>query len=82
MNARIADKLDFIENEIDIHDTCALHNLLPEDYSCDFNIAINSLDKIFNNHCQKLMDLCTCIAFQIRVLNGRFVGDIMGNLTC
>ena len=80
LNARIADKLDYIENEIDIHDTCTLQNLLPEDYSCDFNIARNSLDKICNNQGQQLLDLC--IASQIRVLNGRFIGDIMGNLTC
>lgn len=78
LNARIADKLDFIESENDINDT--LHNLLPDEYICDFNITRNSQDKMFNNQGQQLLDLC--IASQLRILNGRYIGDKLGNLTC
>ena len=78
LNARIADKLDFIENENDIHDR--LQDLLPDEYTHDFNINRNSQDKVYNNQGQQLLDLC--IASQLRILNGRYVGDSLGNLTC
>jgi ribosomal protein S2 len=40
----------------------------------------NSVDSVFNSQGQQLMDLC--IASQLRVLNGRFIGDMLGNMTC
>ena len=65
--------MDFIVNESNSHYT--LEYLLP-----DYNINRYSVDKIFNAQGQQLIDLC--IAPQVRVLNGRFVGDSVGNVTC
>jgi hypothetical protein len=65
--------MDFIVNESNSHYT--LEYLLP-----DYNINRYSVDKIFNAQGQQLIDLC--IASQVRVLNGRFVGDSVGNVTC
>ena len=78
LNARIAEKYDFIENENDGNDP--FMQILPDNYTTDFNIKRNSFDKIFNTQGQGLIDLC--IASQLRILNGRFVGDLFGNMTC
>ena len=78
LNSRIGNHLDFIDNEDQIHST--VQDLLPDDYSTDFYIEKNSLDNIFNAQGQQLIDLC--IASQLRILNGRFIGDIFGNMTC
>ena len=40
----------------------------------------NSLDNIYNTQGEQLLNLC--IASQLRILNGRFVGDLLGNMTC
>ena len=63
---------DFIENEDELCGT--LQNILPDEYIRDFNINRNSVDSVFNSQGQQLMDLC--IASQLRVLNGRFIGDM------
>ena len=78
LNARIANRSDFIENEDELCGT--LQNILPDEYICDFNINRNSVDSVFNSQGQQLLDLC--IASQLRVLNGRFIGDMLGNMTC
>ena len=78
LNARIANHDDFIADENKIHSS--LQDILPEDYVQDFNIDRNSLDKVFNSQGQQLIDLC--ITSQLRVLNGRFIGDMLGNMTC
>jgi hypothetical protein len=78
LNARIANRSDFIENEDELCGT--LQNILPDEYICDFNINRNSVDSVFNSQGQQLLDLC--IAFQPRVLNCRFIGDMLGNMTC
>lgn len=77
LNARISNHLDFIENE-NVHNT--LQDMLPEDYVQDFNFNRNPQDKVFNSQGQQLIDLC--IASQLRVLHGRFVGDSLRNMTC
>ena len=38
------------------------------------------MDQTFNSQGQNLIDLC--IASRLRILNGRFVGDLFGNITC
>lgn len=38
------------------------------------------IEKVLNSQSQQLTDLC--IASQLRVLNGRFVADSLGNMTC
>ena len=78
LNARIANRSDFIENEDELCGT--LQNILPDEYICDFNINRNSVDSVFNSRGQQLLDLC--IASQLRVLNGRLIGDMLGNMTC
>ena len=78
LNARISNTSDYIEDEADIHSS--IQNILPENYNPDFNIKRNSMDKILNIQGQNLIDLC--IASRLRVLNGRFVGDLFGNFTC
>ncbi|CAG2200933.1 unnamed protein product [Mytilus edulis] len=78
LNARIGEKIDFIDNESLSLDS--LQNVLPDDYSEDCTILRNTRDNIFNTQGQGIIDLC--IASQLRVLNGRFVGDILGNFTC
>lgn len=35
---------------------------------------------MLNNQGQQLLDLC--IASQLRILNGRYIGERLGNLTC
>ena len=79
LNARTANRLDFIDNERHIHD--ALLDILPTCYLHDSNIERrNSVDSVFNSQGQQLLDLC--IASQLRILNGRYLGDTMGNMTC
>ena len=65
-------------NESNSHET--LEYLLPDNYNTDYNINRCSVDKILNAQGQQLIYLC--IASQVRVLNGRFVGDSVGNVTC
>ncbi|CAG2201512.1 unnamed protein product [Mytilus edulis] len=78
LNARVSNHLDFISDENNIHDD--LLNLLPDDYLGDSHIYRNSLDKVLNPHGKQLIDLC--ITSRLRILNGRFVGDLFGNVTC
>jgi hypothetical protein len=81
LNARILNHIDFIVNEsikkCNSHET--LEYLLPDNDNTDYNINRCSVDKILNAQGQQLIDLC--IASQVRVLNGRFVGDSVGNVT-
>ena len=78
LNARTGEKTDFIENEGSTHEQ--LYTILPDNYTEDTNYNRNSCDKICNTQGQNLIDLC--IASQLRILNGRFIGDILGNFTC
>ena len=78
LNARVSDHLDFINYENNINHE--LNNLLPDNYIGDIHINRNSLDKVFNPQGKQLIDLC--VASQLRILNGRFIGDWLGNLTC
>ena len=78
LNARISNRADFIINEN--RDNEPLDRLLPDNYNIDYNIHRYSVDKVFNSQGQNLLDLC--IASQVRVLNGRFIGDSIGNFTC
>ena len=73
MNARIGDKLDFIDN-----DTSEINNfdgvdLLPPDYDIDIPLSRLNQDKVVNNHGTSLLDVC--LSSGLRVLNGRFLGD-------
>ena len=76
LSARISNKVDFIECEYTPH--VSFQNILPDDYCHDINLRRNYVDKVFNTQC--LIDLW--ITSQLRVLNGRFVGDLCGKYTC
>ena len=76
LSARISNKVDFIECEYTPH--VSFQNILPDDYCHDINLRRNYVDKVFNTQC--LIDLW--ITFQLRVLNGRFVGELCGKYTC
>lgn len=79
LNARISNKVDFIECESTPH--VSFQNILPADYCHDIkNLRRNSVDKVFDTQDQCLIDLS--IASQLRVLSGRIVGDLFGNYTC
>lgn len=77
-SARISNKVDFIEWESTPH--VSFQNILSDDYCHDINLRRNYVDKVFNTQGQCLIDLW--ITSQLRVLNGRFVGDLCGNYTC
>lgn len=79
MNARIGNKLDYIEN-----DTPEINNfdgvdLLPPDYEIDIPLRRVSQDKVINNHGNNLLDVC--LSSGLRILNGRFLGDSLGYYT-
>ena len=78
LNARISDTPDFIYNENESQSS--IQNILPDNYSVDVNLHRHATDKVLNTQGQGLIDLC--IASQLRILNGRFVGDMFGNFTC
>lgn len=78
LSARISNKVDFIEWESTPH--VSFQNILSDDYCHDINLRSNYVDKVFNTQGQCLIDLW--ITSQLRVLNGRFVGDPCGNYTC
>ena len=68
----------FIENESGPADS--LHSLLPDNYNEDKCLHRNCIDKVCNTQGQGLLNLC--VASQLRILNGRFMGDYLGNFTC
>lgn len=76
-NSRTGRHVDFIEND-------SLNHIPPEiisDYICDNDCTSHrqSEDRIVNRHGRNLLDLC--ISTNMRMLNGRFIGDYFGNFT-
>ena len=79
MGARTAAKTDYIEN--DSTDLNSFNdNLLPENYQVDYCSKRNSCGNICNLQGDNLLDLC--VSSRLRILNGRYIGDILGNFTC
>jgi hypothetical protein len=78
LNARVGDKSDFIENESGPADS--LLNLLPDNYNEDKYLHRNCIDKVCNTQGQGLLNIC--VASQLHILNGHFMGDFLGNFTC
>ena len=77
LNARVGHTRDFIE-----HDEVK-HIPIPESYQSDdgdSNILRFSQDLGTNDFKQELIDLC--ISARLRILNGRMLGDSIGNFTC
>ncbi|CAG2186198.1 unnamed protein product [Mytilus edulis] len=74
------DKLDYIKDDsLDINNF-AQTNLLPDEYKIDNCFNRYSCDKVVNGQGINLLDLST--SSSLRILNGRYIGDIMGNFTC
>ncbi|CAG2185067.1 unnamed protein product [Mytilus edulis] len=78
-NSRTGDKLDYIKDDsLDINNF-AQTNLLPDEYKIDNCFNRYSCDKVVNGQGVNLLDLST--SSSLRILNGRYIGDIMGNFT-
>jgi hypothetical protein len=76
-NARKGGLQDFIQND-DMNDNfneCPV----PPNYTPDKPIIRNQLDKISNDHGNLLISLCKDM--QLKLLNGRFLGDSLGLFT-
>ena len=74
-NARVASELDFI-----LHDNDTFAPLF-QSYSIDNHVnERKSKDKKLDSRGRDLLDFC--ISNQIRIINGRVLGDTFGNLTC
>ena len=76
-NSRTSTGVDFIsDDEVSQH----MSDILPENYKSDIYLSRKSQDKILNSQGKELLNLCA--SAQLRMLNGRYVGDILGNMTC
>ena len=76
-NARTGGLSDFIQHDTvqDNFTDCPL----PPDYEQDMNLMRNHLDCKSNLHGKLLTDICK--THKLRILNGRFIGDSLGNFT-
>ena len=74
MNARIADRDDFVPLDISTHMVT-----LPDDYVCDINFPRSTQDSGFNGNGNLLLDFCKRSGF--RIVNGR-VGEDAGVGKC
>ena len=74
-NSRIQTSLDYIVND-------SLHHLyaLPSDYTPDTQFPRNSKDKHQNAFKKQFLD--TILNNQLTILNGRTLGDYLGDYTC
>lgn len=74
LNGRTAENLDYI-----INDDCSFNSCI--NYNVDLDQTCrNNQDRIINKRGKELLDLC--IAAQLRILNGRTMGDTIGLFTC
>ena len=76
-NARIGKECDFIKNERSGEDTFLP---LPDDYIAQDLRDRNSKDSVTNSYKKPFLDLL--INNKLHILNGRTLGDILGNFTC
>ncbi|CAG2194702.1 unnamed protein product [Mytilus edulis] len=75
-NSRVSNYSDFVAND---ENNINLTHILPDNYKSDFQLTRKSQDKIINPQGRDLLDLC--VSAQLRILNGRFIGDLLGNMT-
>ena len=72
---------DYIINDSTDLNDIGCKNLLPQNYSIDeIPKRRNNQDNICSAQGLNLLDLC--ISSQLRILNGRYVGDSLGYFTC
>lgn len=76
-NARTSNLIDFIQD--DDNNENINECPIPSNYCEDFPIPRNQLDQTKNLHGKLLIDICR--DFQMRILNGRFLGDSLGYFT-
>ena len=74
-NARTSTDLDFITNDDN------KYTPIFDDYSIDRELLKRfNKDKILDSRGKDLLELCT--SHQLRILNGRVLGDVLGHFTC
>ena len=76
-NSRTSNSPDFILND---ENNEYLEEILPNGYISDFQCTRKTQDKNLNAQGRELLELC--VSAKIRILNGRFIGDLLGNITC
>ncbi|CAG2198042.1 unnamed protein product [Mytilus edulis] len=79
LNARTGQRADFIVNESDHINNFDGFDLLLKNYITDSEINRNNKDTSVNTVGTKLLDLC--LSSRLRLLNGRFLGDLLGYYT-
>ena len=76
-NSRVSTRSDFIINDDD------KHTPVPDTYISDEDERLpvrRNEDTTTNEYGKQLLSLCQ--EYQMRILNGRFLGDLNGKLTC
>ena len=75
LNARTSCEVDFILND------SPRYLPLFDSYKPDDKIKLRkSHDDVLDERGKELIDLC--ITYQMRIVNGRCIGDLLGNFTC
>ena len=74
-NARVSNEPDYISNESNQFITVNSDYLLDQEI-----LSRKNKDTILDSRGRDLIDLC--ISNQLRLLNGRVMGDMFGNYTC
>ena len=80
LNARTKMLPDFIANENNDHIPVPPSDLYEADTAETECIERWNIDTGFNSYGTKLLNLCKNLP--LRILNGRFLGDLLGNFTC
>ena len=75
LNSRTGSILDYIANES--NDYMPVPNIYTD---TEYTFARNSQDNKVNSYGRKLIELCKTLP--LRILNGRKLGDLLGNFTC
>ena len=78
-NARTGQSPDFIDEDSSQINNFDASNLLPANYEVDSEINRTNQDIVINSHGKSLLELC--ISSRLRILNGRYIGDSLGNHT-
>ena len=75
LNSRTSNMLEYLPNDSNEHVPCP-----PLYTDTEATFVRNSMDKTVNSYGKKFIELCKAVP--LRILNGRKLGDLMGNFTC